>query len=93
MRWLDGHQLNGHEFEQTPGDSEGQGSLACCSPWVHKELDTDGIEHHHLLSNSVTEVVPAFKPLTQMNLLLFPLACGLQPFVSAGRVRSHLMCF
>ena len=25
------HQLNGHEFEQTPGDSEGQGSLACCS--------------------------------------------------------------
>ena len=26
-------------FEQTPGDSEGQGSLACCSPWGHKELD------------------------------------------------------
>ena len=26
-------QLNGHEFEQTPGDSEGQGSLACCSSW------------------------------------------------------------
>ena len=25
------HQLNGHEFEQTPGDSEGQGSLVCCS--------------------------------------------------------------
>ena len=27
------HQLNGHEFEQTPGDGEGQGSLVCCSPW------------------------------------------------------------
>ena len=27
------HQLNGHESEQTPGNSEGQGSLACCSPW------------------------------------------------------------
>ena len=27
------HQLNGHESKQTPGDSEGQGSLACCSPW------------------------------------------------------------
>ena len=27
------HQLNVHEFEQTPGDVEGQGSLACCSPW------------------------------------------------------------
>ena len=34
------HQLNGHEFEQTLGDSEGQGRLACCSPWGHKELDT-----------------------------------------------------
>ena len=31
------HWLNGHEFEQTPGDGEGQGSLACCSPWGHKE--------------------------------------------------------
>ena len=30
------HQLNGHESEQTPGDSEGQGSLACCSSWVAK---------------------------------------------------------
>ena len=31
------HWLNGHEFEQTPGDSEGQGSLACCTPWGQKE--------------------------------------------------------
>ena len=34
------HRLNGHEFEQTLGDSEWQGSLACCSPWGRKELDT-----------------------------------------------------
>ena len=34
------HQLNGHEFEQVPGDGEGQGSLACCSPWGCKESDT-----------------------------------------------------
>ena len=33
------HRFNGHEFEQTPGDSEGQGSLACCSPWGRKESD------------------------------------------------------
>ena len=33
------HWLNGHEFEQTPRDSEGQGSLVCCSPWRCKELD------------------------------------------------------
>ena len=34
------HEINAHEFEQTPGDSEGQGSLACCSPRGHKELNT-----------------------------------------------------
>ena len=34
--WMAGwhHRLNGHEFEPAPGDGEGQGSLACCSPWV-----------------------------------------------------------
>ena len=32
-------QLNGHEFEQAPGDSEGQGSTACCSLWGHDKLD------------------------------------------------------
>ena len=34
------HRLDGRELEQTQGDSEGQGSLACCSPWGHKESDT-----------------------------------------------------
>ena len=34
------HWFNGHEYEQTLGDSEGQGSLVCCSPWGLKELDT-----------------------------------------------------
>ena len=33
------HWLNGHEFEQTLGDGEGQGSVACCSPWAWKELN------------------------------------------------------
>ena len=33
------HQLSGPEFEQIAGDSEGQGSLACCSPWDHKKSD------------------------------------------------------
>ena len=33
------HQLDGHEFEQALGVSDGQGSLACCSPWGHKESD------------------------------------------------------
>ena len=33
------HRLNEYESEQSPGDGEGQGSLACCSPWGCKELD------------------------------------------------------
>ena len=33
------HWLEGHEFEQAPGVGDGQGSLVCCSPWGHKELD------------------------------------------------------
>ena len=33
------HQLNGHEFGQAPGVAVGQGALACCSSWGHKELD------------------------------------------------------
>ena len=36
------HRLYGHEFERALGDSEGQGSLACCSSWSGKESDTTG---------------------------------------------------
>ena len=42
------HLLTGHEFEQTPGDSEGQRSLACCSPWgqkVRHDLVTEHLGH------------------------------------------------
>ena len=34
------HRLNGHKFEQAPGDGEGQGSLPFCSPWSRKESET-----------------------------------------------------
>ena len=40
VRWY--HQLNGHKLEQAPRVGDGQGSLACCSPWGHKESDTTG---------------------------------------------------
>ena len=43
------HQLNGHEFEQTLRDREGQGSLVYCSRWGRKESDTtEWIEQHNL---------------------------------------------
>ena len=34
------HRLNGHEFEQALGESDGQGSLVCCSPWGRRDSDT-----------------------------------------------------
>ena len=34
------HQLNGHEFAQALGVGDGQGGVACCSTWGHKELET-----------------------------------------------------
>ena len=46
MRWLDGiMDSSGHEFEQTLGDTEGQGSLACCSPWGCKETQLSDHQH------------------------------------------------
>ena len=53
MRQLDSitdNAINGHEFEQTLGDSEEQGSLACCSPWGHKESETtDKLNNNNML--------------------------------------------
>ena len=37
------HQIDGHEFEQAPGAGDGQGSLACCSPWGRKESDVTAL--------------------------------------------------
>ena len=54
VRCLDGITDTMYMFEQTQGDSEGQGSLACCSPWGHKESDTTEQLHNNnlmMLSN------------------------------------------
>ena len=51
VRWH--HRLSGHEFEQTAGDGEGQGSLACCSPWDHKESDmTERLNNNDIVNNT-----------------------------------------
>ena len=48
------YRLNGHEFEQTPGDSEGQRSLVCCSPWGKKESDmTEQLNNNNVYSKKV----------------------------------------
>ena len=44
--------LNGHEFEQALGDDEGQGNLACCSPWGHKKSDmTESLNNNNNHAN------------------------------------------
>ena len=53
MRWLDG--INGHEFEQAPGDGEGQGSLVCCSLWGRKDSDmTEQLNNNKYNASSFT---------------------------------------
>ena len=47
------HQLNAHEFEQTLGDGEGQGSLVCCSPWGHKESDTSDCKQQQSICHNL----------------------------------------
>ena len=49
------HWLNGHEFEQTLGDNEGQGNLACCSPWGHKWSDmTERLNNNNNIINKIS---------------------------------------
>ena len=64
------HRLDGHEFEQAPGVGDGQGSLACCSPWGRKESDTTerlnwpehrGSPDSHLAPAPLSPVPPATK--------------------------------
>ena len=64
------HELNGHEFEQTPGDSEEQGSLAYCSPWVCKESDmTDGLNSNSNNNGTSVRNCPGARTLFQYTTL------------------------
>ena len=51
------HQLNGHEFEQTLGDSEEQGSLKCCNPWGHRVRHDLVAEQQHNIIQLLTNYV------------------------------------
>ena len=63
------HQLNGHEFEQTLGFGDGQGGLACCSPWGHKELDVT----EQLNNNKICKMTPY---VLQLIILSSHLVCS-----------------
>ena len=54
------HWLNGHEFEQALGDSEGQRSMVCCSPWGHRESDvTERLNNRYFLLSVTKNCVPS----------------------------------
>ena len=60
------HWLNGHEFEQAPADGEGQGSLACYSPWSHKESGTtEGLINSRKMSSKPQSTLPLLLLLLQ----------------------------
>ena len=65
------HRLNGHESEQTPGGGVGQGSLACCSPWGHKQSDTTWQLNNNNNNNNI--LLDKFLPLYRQLLLTFSL--------------------
>ena len=63
------HRLDGYEFEQAPGDGEGQGSLVCCSPWGCKESDTteqlNNNNNRHAKMLNITNLLEKFKSKLQ----------------------------
>ena len=66
------HQLNGYEFQQTPRDSEGQGSLECFSSWGHKQLDTtEQLDNYALILQSISGTVILAQLLVQHPWSLF----------------------
>ena len=78
------HWLSGHEFEQTLGDGEGQGSLECCSPWCCKDSDMT-----ELLNNNNNN---GHRPTTTIHLLCPNLLCVFHIFIKLTVVTS-LVCY
>ena len=72
------HRLNGHEFGQTPGDGEGQGSLEYCGPWGHKELDTTEPLNNNSWQVGSSPRGPPGKPGLPLVLIIFkrPVHCS-----------------
>ena len=63
------HRLNGHEFEQALGVGDGQGGLACCSPWGHKESDMTDLNNKSPTEGSLLGASPS-PPIKNKNGIL-----------------------
>ena len=91
------HQLNGHEFEQTPGDSEGQGSLVTCSLWGCKVSATQQLNKRHTKIHYIPialKKVPSVETSSQNSALAgstantSPLTANTMPSRQPTRTRS-----
>ena len=81
-RWLDGFAVNGHEFEQTQGDSEGQGSLACYSTWESQRVGHDLVNEQQIrIQNERMRNVCSGKYLLVYEALCVPV-CMCAPLLS-----------
>ena len=65
------HRMDGHEFEHTPGVCDGQGGLACCNSWGHKELDTTEQLNWTELKGILFQVAPFLTTNFSISLLFF----------------------
>ena len=78
------HRLNGHEFEQTLGDGEGQGTLACCSPQGHKRVRHDlTTEHQKQAYKEMADLLGHLALFSVSSLKVYKLALAQTP---SGRV-------
>ena len=84
------HQLNGYEFEQTPGDSEGQGSLACCSPRGRKE--SDRTERQNWTDRYYGRLL-VFVCFTTHWILLYSNVCGFSRLSNSPILCRYLMFY
>ena len=80
------HWLDGHEFEQTLGDSEGQGSLVCCSLWGCKESDTTEQVSIHV--NTIIRLITQVRVISVLAVLTF---CAGEFFVMHCRMFSSIL--
>ena len=85
------HWLDGHDFEQAPGDGEGQGSLACCSPWGHKELNmTEQLKNNKKPPELWRTNFCCFTSLTMWSFITFILGNQHRQHFSFDSSRSQL---
>ena len=85
------HQLDGHEFDHTLGDTSGQGGLAFCSPWDHRESDTsqrldNNDKRRHKVQCTTYET---FLP-KRFNMNLFKLLNPILKFIRNAQIRGAI---